>query len=71
MLRREGLAMLHSSYEFVQASYSKKQPLWKSVVREMGWVKALLPTPDARGARWSLASTRLLGATGSWRPSGT
>ncbi|CAK0846803.1 unnamed protein product, partial [Prorocentrum cordatum] len=32
MLRREGLAMLHSSYEFVQASYSKKQPLWKSVV---------------------------------------
>ncbi|CAK0802959.1 unnamed protein product, partial [Prorocentrum cordatum] len=32
MLRREGLAMLRSSCEFAQASYSKKQPLWKSVV---------------------------------------
>ncbi|CAK0880230.1 unnamed protein product [Prorocentrum cordatum] len=54
MLRREGLAMLHSSYEFVQASYSKKQPLWKSVVREMGWVKALLPCLRADTRRpWS------------------
>ncbi|CAK0841047.1 unnamed protein product [Prorocentrum cordatum] len=43
MLRREGLALLHSSYEFVQASYTKRQPLWKSVLRELGWVKALLP----------------------------
>ncbi|CAK0817021.1 unnamed protein product, partial [Prorocentrum cordatum] len=54
MLRREGLAMLHSSYEFAQASYSKKQPLWKSVVREMGWVKALLPCLRADARRpWS------------------
>ncbi|CAK0796418.1 unnamed protein product, partial [Prorocentrum cordatum] len=43
MVRREGLALLHSSYEFVQASYTKRQPLWKSVLRELGWVKALLP----------------------------
>ncbi|CAK0847428.1 unnamed protein product, partial [Prorocentrum cordatum] len=54
MLRREGLALLHSSYEFVQASYSKKQPLWKSVTREMGWVKALLPCLRADTRRpWS------------------
>ncbi|CAK0899810.1 unnamed protein product [Prorocentrum cordatum] len=54
MLRRQGLAMLHSSCEFAQASYSKKQPLWKSVVREMGWVKALLPCLRADARRpWS------------------
>ncbi|CAK0877830.1 unnamed protein product, partial [Prorocentrum cordatum] len=54
MLRREGLAMLRSSCEFVQASYSKKQPLWKSVVRDMGWVKALLPCLRADARRpWS------------------
>ncbi|CAK0793192.1 unnamed protein product, partial [Prorocentrum cordatum] len=54
MLRREGLAMLRSSYEFVKASYSKTQPLWKSVAREMGWVKALLPCLRADTRRpWS------------------
>ncbi|CAK0901538.1 unnamed protein product [Prorocentrum cordatum] len=54
MLRREGLAMLHSSCEFAQASYSKEQPLWKSVAREMGWVKALLPCLRADTRRpWS------------------
>ncbi|CAK0817209.1 unnamed protein product, partial [Prorocentrum cordatum] len=54
MLRREGLAMLHSSCEFAQASYSKKQPLWKSVAREMGWVKALQPCLRADTRRpWS------------------
>ncbi|CAK0892485.1 unnamed protein product, partial [Prorocentrum cordatum] len=54
MLRREGLAMLHSSYEFAQASYSKRQPPWKGVTREMGWVKALLPCLRADTRRpWS------------------
>ncbi|CAK0819295.1 unnamed protein product, partial [Prorocentrum cordatum] len=43
MLRREGLAMLHASCEFVRASYTKRQPLWKSVRRELAWVKSLLP----------------------------
>ncbi|CAK0851102.1 unnamed protein product, partial [Prorocentrum cordatum] len=43
MLRRGDLAMLHASYEFARASYTKRQPLWKSVRRELAWVKSLLP----------------------------
>ena len=58
MLRREGLSMLHSSYEFAQASYSKRQPIRKSVARELGWVRALLPCLKADTRRpWSEVAT--------------
>ena len=54
MLRRELLALLHATYCFVQSSYLARQPLWHSVVLELGRCLALLPAVVAKLDRpWS------------------
>lgn len=44
MLRRELICLMGALYEFVRASYDKRQPLWGSCVAELRWIKGLLPT---------------------------
>ena len=56
VLRSEILAVLSSTYRFIQDSYLKKQPLWNSVQKEMRWIWSLLPLLVARADR-ELSST--------------
>ena len=54
MLRREFLSLLHAVYVFVKDSYTRRQPLWPSVARELRWVFSLLPACFADiGSAWS------------------
>ena len=48
LLRRELLSIFFNVYDFINASWSRRQPLWPSVRRELQWSLALLPFAIAR-----------------------
>lgn len=43
MLRRDMLCLMSSLCEFIRHSYGTRQPLWASCLKELRWIKALLP----------------------------
>ena len=47
LLRRELFAVFGAAYVYVAKSYTRRQPLWPSVLRELRWAWALLPLARA------------------------
>lgn len=53
LVRREALALFGHVYDFIRRSYTRRQPLWPGVRRELRWAIALAPllVADLRAPR--------------------
>lgn len=70
LLRRPLLAAMRAVYAFAQREYRRPRPLWSSVLRELRWMRSLLPIvvcdQRAKVATRVMASDASLDGWGLW-----